>query len=209
MAFFLRAEVGLGKTHVMNAIGDALYDNHNGVRVGCASAEYFANDFQRAADGAALPAFRRRYREFDVLLIDDVDYAGGGARAHEELRDTCIVLLESSKRIMFTSRRPISEVPALGEVLLSQGAVGTLASITAPDFGARIAILCVIARALKIGLDEWVADCLAGPPTANIRRLEGMLIGLARHASDAGKSINDLQSEFIREFVRNSLPPSP
>jgi chromosomal replication initiator protein len=209
MAFFLSAGPGLGKTHLMNAMGDALYENYDGVRVGCVSAEYFANDFQRAADGAALPAFRRRYREFDALLVDDVDRVGGGTFAQEELLGTCTNLLEASKRIVFTSRRSLSEVPALGEALSSQVGAGTLASISAPDSEARVAFLRAMARTKGIELDQWVADCLAKPTTVNIRRLEGALVSLARRASDAGKSINDLDGDFIRDFVRDSLAPSP
>lgn len=207
MPFFLSAGTGLGKTHLMHAIGHSLYDNYAQIRIGCVSAEYFSNDFQRAADNAGLPAFRRRYCEFDTLLVDDVDYSGGGTRARDELRDTCMALLASSKRIVFTSTRPLSQITALGDFLSSQVGAGTTASITAPDFDARVAILCLKARAMRLELFNWVIECLAGPPTANIRRLEGALLSLVRHATHSGKAINHLEKDFIQGFVRDFQTP--
>jgi chromosomal replication initiator protein len=187
---FLYGDTGLGKTHLMHAIGHAILHNNPDARVAYLSTEKFTNEFIQALQENSLTRFRQRYRHADVLLIDDVQFLAGKERIQEEFFHTFNDLFESSKQVVLSSDRRASEISKLESRLVSRFEWGLPADIQAPDFETRLAILRSKAATLKCDLPEAVLVFIAQNITRNIRRLEGALIRVASHSALFSKALD-------------------
>jgi len=198
---FIYGDTGLGKTHLMHAIGHAILRNNPHARVAYLSTEKFTNEFIQALTENALPKFRQRYRSVDVLLLDDVQFLSNKERIQEEFFHTFNDLFESSKQIVLSSDRRASEIAKLEARLVSRFEWGLPADIQAPDFETRVAILRTKAATLKFDLPGPVANFIAQNISKNIRRLEGALIKVASYTTLTGKSIDLATTEMLLQDV--------
>ena len=198
---FIYGDTGLGKTHLMHAIGHAIQRNTPHAKVAYLSTEKFTNEFIQALTENALPKFRQRYRSVDVLLLDDVQFLGGKERIQEEFFHTFNELFESSKQIVLSSDRRASEIAKLEARLVSRFEWGLPADIQAPDFETRVAILRTKAANLKFDLPAPVATFVAQNISKNIRRLEGALIKVASYCTLTGKPIDLPTAEMLLQDV--------
>jgi chromosomal replication initiator protein len=187
---FIYGDTGLGKTHLMHAIGHAILRNNPDARVAYLSTEKFTNDFIQALQENGMVKFRQRYRNADVMLLDDVQFLAGKERIQEEFFHTFNDLFESGKQIVLSSDRRASEIQKLEARLVSRFEWGLPADIQAPDLETRVAILRTKAATLKCGLPEPVITFIAQNITKNIRRLEGALIKVASYSALSNKPLD-------------------
>ena len=180
---FLYGGVGLGKTHLMHAIGNHILQAAPGSRIIYVSSEQFMNDLVTAIQNGKTPDFRRRYRAMDLLLVDDVHFLEGKERTQEEFFHTFNALYDAQKQIILTSDRPPKEIPGLEDRLVSRFEWGLVADIKAPDFETRVAILRKKAADDALVMDDEVIDFIARSCTASVRELEGAVIKLLAYSS--------------------------
>ena len=198
---FLYGETGLGKTHLMHAIGHAILRANPDARVAYLSTEKFTNEFIQALQENSLTKFRQRYRHVDVLLIDDVQFLAGKERIQEEFFHTFNDLFESGKQVVISSDRRASEIQKLEARLVSRFEWGLPADIQAPDLETRQAILRAKAATLKCNLPEPILNFIAQHITKNIRRLEGALIKVASYSALTNKPIDLATAERLLHDV--------
>ncbi|OAM87361.1 chromosomal replication initiator protein DnaA [Termitidicoccus mucosus] len=198
---FIYGETGLGKTHLMHAIGHAILQKNPHAKVAYLSTEKFTNEFIQALQENALTKFRQRYRHVDVLLLDDVQFLGGKERIQEEFFHTFNELFESQKQVVLSSDRRASEIQKLEARLVSRFEWGLPADIQAPDYETRLAILRTKAITLKFDLPGDVASFIAKNIAKNIRRLEGALIKVASYATLTGKPLDLPAAEMLLQDV--------
>ncbi len=198
---FIYGDTGLGKTHLMHAIGHAILRNNPDSRVAYLSTEKFTNEFIQALQENALTKFRQRYRHVDVLLIDDVQFLAGKERIQEEFFHTFNDLFESGKQIVLSSDRRASEIQKLESRLVSRFEWGLPADIQPPDFETRVAILRTKAASLKFDIPAPVVNFIAQNISKNIRRLEGALIKVASYGALTGKPIDLATAEMLLQDV--------
>ena len=198
---FLYGDTGLGKTHLMHAIGHAILRAKPDTKVAYLSTEKFTNEFIQALQENQLTKFRQRYRNVDVLLVDDVQFLAGKERIQEEFFHTFNDLFESGKQIILSSDRRAAEIQKLEARLVSRFEWGLPADIQAPDFETRLAILRTKATTLKFDIPANVANFIAQHISKNIRRLEGALIKVASYATLTGKPIDLAATEMLLQDV--------
>ena len=198
---FLYGETGLGKTHLMHAIGHAILRANPDARVAYLSTEKFTNEFIQALQENSLTKFRQRYRHVDVLLIDDVQFLAGKERIQEEFFHTFNDLFESGKQVVLSSDRRASEIQKLESRLVSRFEWGLPADIQAPDLETRQAILRAKAATLKCNLPEDILNFIAQNITKNIRRLEGALIKVASYSALTSKPLDLATAERLLHDV--------
>ncbi len=198
---FIYGDTGLGKTHLMHAIGHAILQRNPDSRVAYLSTEKFTNEFIQALQENGLTKFRQRYRHVDVLLIDDVQFLAGKERIQEEFFHTFNDLFESGKQIVLSSDRRASEIQKLEARLVSRFEWGLPADIQAPDFETRLAIIRTKAASLKCDLPPAVLSFIAQHISKNIRRLEGALIKVSSYAALTGKAIDLPTTEMLLQDV--------
>jgi chromosomal replication initiator protein len=180
---FLYGGVGLGKTHLMHAIGNAILEAAPSKRVAYVPSEQFTNELVTSIQTGTMPEFRRRYRRMDLLLVDDVHFLEGKERTQEEFFHTFNALYDAHKQIVLTSDRPPKEIPGLEERLVSRFEWGLVADIKAPDYETRVAILRKKADDDSLTLDTEVIDFVAKACTSSVRELEGAIIKLLAYSS--------------------------
>jgi chromosomal replication initiator protein len=207
---FLYGGVGLGKTHLLHAIGQHVSGNKKGARVAYVSSEKFTNEYIDAIQNNSLVKFRKKYRQTDVLLIDDIQFLAGKERIQEEFFHTFNALHEAHKQIVLTCDRPASEIQGLEHRLVSRFEWGLVTDLQPPDIEMRRAILNKKAQSMGAVLPEDVLDFLANRIRTNVRRLEGALIRVASYASLTGKKltievIEGLLREILHEEGRFSI----
>jgi chromosomal replication initiator protein len=194
---FIYGDTGLGKTHLMHAIGHAILRNNPDARVAYLSTEKFTNDFIQALQENGMVKFRQKYRHADVMLLDDVQFLAGKERIQEEFFHTFNDLFESGKQIVLSSDRRASEIQKLEARLVSRFEWGLPADIQAPDLETRIAILRTKAATLKCGLPEPIITFIAQNITKNIRRLEGAMIKVASYSALSNKPLDLATTERL------------
>ncbi len=199
---FLYGGVGLGKTHLLHAIGHRVAAERKGARVAYVSSEKFTNEYIDAIQNNQLARFRKRYRQSEVLLIDDIQFLAGKERIQEEFFHTFNALHESHKQIVLTCDRPAGEIQNLEQRLVSRFEWGLVTDLQPPDIETRLAILRKKARSMGVELPEDVINFLAHRIRANIRRLEGALIRVASYASLTGRK---LSTEVVEGLLREVL----
>jgi chromosomal replication initiator protein len=187
---FVFSGVGLGKTHLLHAIGQHIASSKKTARVTYLSSEKFTNEYIDAIQNNQLVRFRRKYRQADVLLIDDVQFLAGKERIQEEFFHTFNALHEARKQIVLTCDRPAAEIQNLENRLVSRFEWGLVTEMQPPDVETRMAILRKKEKAMGVELPEEIITFLAGRIRTNIRRLEGALIRVASFASLTGRKVN-------------------
>ncbi len=198
---FIHGSTGLGKTHLMHAIGHSILQRNPEARVAYLSTEKFTNEYIHAIQENALTKFRQRYRSVDVLLVDDVQFLAGKERIQEEFFHTFNDLFESQKQIVISSDRPVTEIATLEARLVSRFQWGLSADIQSPDFETRVAILKTKAATLKVTLPMPVIEFMAQHISKNIRRLEGALIKISSYAALTGKTLDLASAELLLKDV--------
>jgi chromosomal replication initiator protein len=199
---FLYGGVGLGKTHLLHAIGQHVFNSKKSARVAYVSSEKFTNEYIDAIQNNLLVKFRKKYRQTDVLLIDDIQFLAGKERIQEEFFHTFNALHESHKQIVLTCDRPASEIQNLEHRLVSRFEWGLVTDLQPPDIEMRLAILNKKAQIMGVTLPEEIMNFLANRIRTNIRRLEGALIRVASYASLTGKK---LSIEVVEGLLREVL----
>jgi chromosomal replication initiator protein len=198
---FIHGSTGLGKTHLMHAIGHSILQRNPEARIAYLSTEKFTNEYIHAIQENALTKFRQRYRSVDVLLVDDVQFLAGKERIQEEFFHTFNDLFESQKQIVISSDRPVSEIATLESRLVSRFQWGLSADVQSPDFETRVAILKAKSATLKINLPMPVIEFMAQHISKNIRRLEGALIKISSYAALTGKVLDLATAEHLLKDV--------
>jgi chromosomal replication initiator protein len=200
---FIYGGVGLGKTHLMQAIGDYSCTHTRNTRVMYLSSELFINEFIDAIQHNNLVKFRKRYRQADLLLIDDIHFLGGKERSQEEFFHTFNTLFDGHKQIVLSSDRPASEISNLEHRLVSRFEWGLTAELQPPDVETRMAILRKKALALKIKLQDEIFEFLATRIKTNVRRLEGALMRVASFASLSGRELShDVVEHLLKDILQ-------
>ncbi len=198
---FLYGGVGLGKTHLMHAIGQSIKDGNPSLRLAYVSTEKFTNELINAIRYDRLPAFRERYRNHDVLLIDDIQFIAAKERTQEEFFHTFNTLYDMQKQIVISADCPPREIPTLEERLHSRFEWGLIADIQPPDLETKIAILRKKAERQQITLPDNVAIYVASKVRSNIRELEGALVRLIAYSSLTGSEITlPMAQETLRDL---------
>lgn len=199
---FLYGGVGLGKTHLLHAIGQHVAGHKKGAKVTYLSSEKFTNEFIDAIQNNQLVRFRRRYRQSDVFLIDDIQFLAGKERIQEEFFHTFNTLHEARKQIVMTCDRPASEIQNLEQRLVSRFEWGLVTDLQPPDVETRMAILRKKEKLMGVELPEEIINFLAQRIRTNIRRLEGALVRVSSFASLTGRK---LTIEVVEGLLREVL----
>ncbi len=187
---FLYGGVGLGKTHLMHAIGNAVLRADPAMRVAYVPSEQFTNDLVTAIQQGTTADFRRRYRQMDLLLVDDIQFLKGKERTQEEFFHTFNALYDARKQIVLTSDRPPKEIPGLEERIISRFEWGLVADIKSPDYETRVAILRKKADDDGLMVSHDVMDFIAQFCTSSVRELEGAIIKLLAYSSITNQEIS-------------------
>ncbi|HXH71997.1 MAG TPA: chromosomal replication initiator protein DnaA [Mariprofundaceae bacterium] len=198
---YLYGGVGLGKTHLINAVANELI-GRNHIKIAYRTGERFTNELIQAIRDGSTESFREQYRKVDILIIDDIQFIAGKDRTQEEFFHTFNALYEVKKQIILTSDRSPRELTNLMERLRSRFNWGLVADIQPPDLETRLAILASKAELAGVQLDKDVAHLLASRITNNVRELEGALTRLTAHATLTGRKID---ISFAKHVLRDLL----
>ncbi len=199
---FLYGGVGLGKTHLMHAIGQYIINANSSEKVLYVTSEKFTNELINAIKDDKNVQFRSKYRNMDILLIDDIQFLGGKERTQEEFFHTFNALYEADRQIVISSDKPPKEITTLEERLRSRFEWGLIADIQSPDLETRIAILRKKAQLEKTHVDDEILEFIANKIVSNIRELEGALNRVIAYSSLTDNSIDlERAEEALKEFM--------
>jgi chromosomal replication initiator protein len=199
---FIYGGVGLGKTHLVNAIGNAILNKSPQMRICYYTSEKFMNELINSLRYNRMDEFRNKFRSMDVLLIDDIQFIAGKERTQEEFFHTFNALYESHKQIIVTSDKFPKDIPGLEERLRSRFEWGLIADIQPPDVETKLAILKMKAEQNSIKLPEEVSSFLANSVCSNVRELEGYLIRIGAYASLTSTPVS---IEMARDVLKDIL----
>ena len=195
---FIYGDTGLGKTHLMHAVGHEILSRNRSAKISYVPSEQFTNEMIAAIQSGRTPEFRQRYRQIDVLLIDDVHFLRNKEGTQEEFFHTFNSLYDAHKQIVITSDRPPQEIPGLQERLVSRFEWGLVTDIKPPDFETRVAILRKKAAEDRLVIEDAVIEFIARNRKASVRQLEGAVIKLLAYSSLTRREISlDLAREAL------------
>lgn len=204
---FLYGGVGLGKTHLMHAIGHYILEHSPSSKVVYISSEKFTNEFINSIRDNRAESFRNKYRNIDILLIDDIQFLAGKESTQEEFFHTFNALHEERKQIIISSDRPPKEIPTLEDRLRSRFEWGLITDIQPPDLETRIAILRKKARAENLDIPNEAMVYIANQIDTNIRELEGALIRVVAYSSLINQDVTThLAAEALKDIIPSSRP---
>lgn len=204
---FIYGGVGLGKTHLMHAIGNFILENNQNTKVVYVSSEKFTNELINSIKDDKNEAFRNKYRTVDVLMVDDIQFIAGKERTQEEFFHTFNALYDANKKIILSSDRPPKEIPTLEDRLRSRFEWGLISDIQPPDFETRIAILRKKAETESMIIDDEVNEFIAKNIKSNIRELEGALTKIIAYSSLTNSDITiDVAEEALKDIVKPTRP---
>ena len=199
---FIYGGTGMGKTHLLHAVGHALVAQHPAMRVLLTSSERFMNDMITSIRTDRMPVFHQRYRSADVLLVDDVQLIGNKERTQEEFFHTFNALHDSQRQIVISSDCPPKDIPGLVDRLRNRFEWGLMTDMQPPDLETKMAILDKKAEAEGISLPEDVRSFMASRTKSNVRELEGALVKLMAYSSLTGTPINlTMAQQVLRHLV--------
>ncbi len=198
---FIYGGVGLGKTHLMQAIGNAMYNNNPNLKMIYATGELFANELVSAIMTDKNESFRKKYRNIDLLLIDDIQFLAGKEKCQEEFFHTFNTLFESEKQIVLTSEKPPKEIPLLEDRLKTRFEMGLSVDIQAPDYETRLAILRKKAEKERYIINDDILVRIASKVKSNIRELEGVFNKLVAYTSFTNNNLNNDVVDNIIESI--------
>jgi|TARA_B110000908_G_scaffold12799_1_gene14895 chromosomal replication initiator protein len=198
---FIHGDSGLGKTHLMQAIGQRLMKENPSARVFYLTCEKFINEFIDTVRKGSLERFRRKYRRADILLIDDIQFLGGKERSQEEFFHTFNELLDLQSQVVLTSDRPASEIKNIEPRLISRFESGLTVELQPPGIETRLAILQRKMEDWDVKLSDEILTMLAERIQSNVRRLEGGLVRIATYASLGTEQITVERSEFLLKDI--------
>lgn len=201
---FIYGDVGLGKTHLMHAIGNHIKDNHPAYRITYVTSETFTNELIDSIKDNTNAQFRSKYRNVDVLMVDDVQFIAGKNTTQEEFFNTFNSLHTSGKQIIISSDKPPKEIPALEDRLRSRFEGGLITDIQPPDYETRIAILQKKAAQESIVVDEQVLSLIASKVNANIRQLEGAFTRVVAFSRLTGTPVDVKMAETALKDIVDS-----
>lgn len=202
---FLYGGVGLGKTHLMHAIGNRILENNKNCNILYVTSEKFTNQLINAIKDNKNEIFRKKYRSIDALLIDDIQFIAGKERIQEEFFHTFNSLYEERKQIIISSDKPPRDIPFLEDRLKSRFEWGLLADISCPDYETRFAILRKKAQDESVVIDDYILSNIANKIDSNIRELEGVFNKVVARASLTHSPITiELAEKIINEFKYES-----
>jgi chromosomal replication initiator protein len=210
---FIYGGVGLGKTHLMQAIANHALNQNPHAKIKYTSSEKFTNELILAIQNRSTEKFRQKYRNIDVLLIDDIQFLAGKEAAQEEFFHTFNVLYDYHKQIVVSSDRPPKEIPRLEERLVSRFGWGLVVDIQPPDFETRVAILNKKLEKDPVKIEKEVVDFIAQHIATNIRELEGALIRIIAYSLIESKAVSlelarDILKDMVKEIHRRVTPDS-
>lgn len=198
---FIYGGVGLGKTHLMQAIGNAMYEADNNTKIIYCTGELFANEVISAIMNNQNESFRKKYRNIDLLLIDDIQFLAGKDKCQEEFFHTFNTLFESGKQIVLTSEKPPKEIPLLEDRLKTRFEMGLSVDIQTPDYETRLAILRKKAEKERYVINDEILVKIATRVKSNIRELEGVFNKLVAYTSFTNSELTDAIVENTIESI--------
>lgn len=209
---FIYGGVGLGKTHLLQAIGHAMLKTNSATKILYVSSEKFTNEFVSAIKSGKTKDFKDRYRNVDLLLIDDIQFIGGKEQTQEEFFHTFNELHQQGKQVVLSSDRPPKAIPALEDRLRSRFEWGMIADISHPDLETRSAILQAKTQEKKFPLSAELINLVAATVQSNIRELEGALNKIIafhelKNANPTKESVKSILTSFESQSMKKSLTP--
>jgi chromosomal replication initiator protein len=202
--FFVYGGTGLGKTHLIQAVGNSIKDKYPNKKVYYLTLEKFATDFVNSLQNNKANSFKEKYRKYDLLIIDDIQFIGKMEKIQEELFHTFNTFHENNKQIIFSSDKHPNYIPELADRLKSRFAAGMIVDISEPEYESRLAILKVKLRELNVDLEKDLLEYVAGMVQGNIRELEGSLNLIVCQYRLKNKPLTLAE---VKNLLKNSLKP--
>ncbi len=202
--FFVYGSTGLGKTHLIQAVGNAVKEKYADKKVHYLTLEKFATDFINSLQTNKANSFKEKYRKYDLLIIDDIQFIGKMEKIQEELFHTFNTFYENNKQIIFSSDKHPNYIPELADRLKSRFAAGMIVDITEPEYESRLAILKVKLKEQNIELDQDVMEYVASNIRGNIRELEGSLNAIVCQYRLKNKAPSILE---VKNLLKNNIVP--
>jgi len=202
--FFVYGATGLGKTHLLQAVGNSIKNKYPNKKVYYLTLEKFATDFINSLQNNKANSFKEKYRKYDLLIIDDIQFIGKMEKIQEELFHTFNTFYENNKQIIFSSDKHPNYIPELADRLKSRFAAGMIVDVSEPEYESRLAILKVKLKELEIDLNQDIIEYIASTIQGNIRELEGSLNTIVCQYRLKNKPL--LMSE-IKNLLKNNIKP--
>lgn len=202
--FFVYGGTGLGKTHLLQAVGNSLKEKYPSKKVHYLTLEKFATDFINSLQNNKANSFKEKYRKYDLLIIDDIQFIGKMEKIQEELFHTFNTFYENNKQIIFSSDKHPNYIPELADRLKSRFAAGMIVDVTEPEYESRLAILKVKLKELNVNLSDEVVEYIASSIQGNIRELEGSLNTIICQYKLKNKAPSLLE---VKNLLKNNIKP--
>jgi len=202
--FFIYGATGLGKTHLIQAVGNSIKEKFPNKKMHYMTLEKFATDFINSLQSNKANSFKEKYRKYDLLIIDDIQFIGKMEKIQEELFHTFNTFHENNKQIIFSSDKHPNHIPDLADRLKSRFAAGMIVDITEPEYESRIAILKVKLQELDIGLDPEIIEYVASAIQGNIRELEGSLNTIVCQYRLKNRPLTLVE---VKSLLKNNIKP--